>query len=273
MISGESLSTNRPRKNRPLKKGEAFGCTEKRRKISRVRRVVMGSALACLMVALLVGGRQVIRWADEWTEIQQITVVGLDRVSRDEIITRLALPPYASLLSVEPDLLSRRLESHPWIGSVMFDRVLPHSLVVQVNERQPAAVLGSAKEPYFLDVEGYLLPGGKTQEGATLPIVEGLTSKFMIQNQDEGHRRAKQGIHIAALLSQQFSGRPRIDVSQPHMTIVDLPDVRFQFGREVEDQWQRFLVLYPTVKTEIKGRSQEVDLRFSQKVIFRKRTL
>jgi hypothetical protein len=118
-----------------------------------------------------------------------------------------------------------------------------------------------------------LLPGGKTQEGATLPIVEGVTSKFLTQNEAEGHRRAKQGIHIAELLSQQFPGRPRIDVSNPHTTIVDLPDVRFQFGREVEDQWQRFLVLYPTVKTTMKGRSQEVDLRFAQKVIFRKRTL
>ena len=273
MMSGESLSSKRPRKNRPLKKGVAFGDASKRPKKSRVRRVVIGSAVACLIVALVVTGRQVIRWAGEWTEIQQITVVGLDRVSREEIIRRLALPPQTSLLSVEPDLLSTRLESHPWIGSVVFDRVFPHSLIVQVSERQPAAVLGMSKEPYFLDVEGYLLPGRKPQEGMTLPIVDGVTSKFMTKHEAEGHRRAKQGIYIAGLLSQQFSGRPRIDISKPYMTIVDLPNVRFQFGREVEDQWQRFLVLYPTVQTEFKGRSQEVDLRFAQKVIFRKRTL
>jgi len=273
MISGESLSSKRPRKNRPLKKGVAFGNATKRPKKARFRRVLIGSALACLIVVVIVAGRHVSRWAGEWTEIQQITVVGLDRVSREEIITRLALPPQTSLLSVEPDLLSTRLESHPWIGSVAFDRVFPHSLVVQVSERQPAAVLGSSNEPYFLDAEGYLLPGRNAQEGATLPIVDGVTSKFMTKNEAEGHRRAKQGIHIAELLSQQFSGRPRIDVSKPHMTIVDLPNVRFQFGREVEDQWQRFLVLYPTVRAEIEGRSQEVDLRFTQKVIFRKRTL
>lgn len=273
MMTRENLSTKRPRKNRPLRKGEAFGNAINRGKISRVRRVLVGSAVACLIVAVLVAGRYVIRWADEWTEIQQITVVGLDRVTREEIITRLALPPHTSLLSLEPDLLATRLESHPWVGSVAFDRVFPHSLVVQVAERQPAAVLGSSKEPYFLDAEGYLLPGGKSQEDKTLPIVEGVTSKFMIQNAAEGHQRAKQGIHIADLVSQQFQGRPRIDVSKPHTTIVDLPGVRFQFGREVEDQWQRFLVLYPTVKTNIEGRSQEVDLRFSQKVIFRKRTL
>ncbi len=273
MITGEKLSAKRPRKNRPLKKGEAFGNGIKGKTKSRVRRLVIGSALVCLIVAVVVGGRQVIRWAGEWTEIQQITVLGLDRVSREEVVTRLALAPHTSLLAVETDQLATQVESHPWIGSVAFDRVFPHSLVVQVTERKPAAVLGSSNEPYLLDAEGFLLPKGKPQEGGTLPIVDGVTSKFMTQNEAEGHRRAKQGIHIAELLSQQFSGRPRIDVSKPHMTIVDLPNVRFQFGREVEDQWQRFLVLYPTVKTEIEGRSQEVDLRFAQKVIFRKRTL
>jgi hypothetical protein len=273
MMPGEKLSSKRPRKNRPLKKGEAFGNAIKGQKPSRVRRVVMGSVLAGLIVVVVVVGRQVIRWAGEWTEIQQITVLGLDRVSREEIVTRLALAPHTSLLSVEPDQLATRLESLPWIGSVAFDRVFPHSLVVQVSERQPAAVLGTSNEPYLLDADGYLLPKGKPQEGVTLPIVDGVTSKFMTQNEAEGHRRAKQGIHIAGLLSQQFSGRPRIDVSKPHTTIVDLPNMRFQFGREVEDQWQRFLVLYPTVRTEIEGRSQEVDLRFAQKVIFRKRTL
>ena len=273
MISGERRSPIRPRKNRSLKKGDAVGNGIKRRKISRVRRVVVGSVIACLIVVITLAGRKVIRWAGEWTEIQQITVVGLDQVTREEILTRLALPPQTSLLSFEPNLFSTRLESHPWIGSVVFDRVFPHSLIIQVSERQAAAVLGTSKEPYFLDADGYLLPGGKTQGVTTLPIVDGVTSKFMTQNEAEGHRRAKQGIHIAGLLSQQFSGRPRIDVSQPYITVVDLPGIRFQFGREVEDQWQRFLVLYPTVKTGMQGRSQEVDLRFAQKVIFRKRTL
>ncbi|HNP28190.1 MAG TPA: FtsQ-type POTRA domain-containing protein [Nitrospirales bacterium] len=240
---------------------------------SRVRRVVIGCVLACLLAGIVVGGRQVIQWADEWTEIQQISVVGLDRVSRDEILTRLALPPQTGLFSVDPEELSARLNAHPWISSVTFERVFPHSLVIQVTERRPAAVFGSPTEPYYLDAEGYLLPKGKKPEGTTLPIVEGVTAKFITQHEEEGHRRAKEGIHIAELLAQKFSGRPRVDVSQPHTTIVDLPDIRFHFGREVEDQWQRFLVLYPTVKDKIEGRSQEVDLRFAQKVIFRKRTL
>lgn len=270
---GEDSSSKRPRKNRPLKRRDSFGSKEKLRKQSPVRRVVVGSLLACLIVTIMLGARSAVQWVNEWTEIQQLTVVGLDRLSREEITGQLNLPPRSSLWSIDPEHLSGQLETHPWIRSVTFDRVLPHLLVVQVEERRPAAVLRESKKAYFLDVEGHLLPGETGKKSQALPILEGMTSKFFTQQIDESHRRAKQGIHLAELLSEHFSGRPKVNVAHAHRTIVDLPRIRVHFGQEPERQWERFLVLYPTVKDTIERKSQEVDLRFSQKVILRKRTL
>jgi len=155
---GESFSGHQPRKNRPLRRGDVVGRKDKLRKKSPVRRVVVGSLLACLIVIIMIGGRTAIRWVNEWTEIQSITVLGLDRLSREEITATLNLSSDSSLWSIDTDDLSSQLETHPWIRSVIFDRVLPHSLVVQVEERQPAAVLRASKESYFLDAEGFLLP-------------------------------------------------------------------------------------------------------------------
>ena len=173
-------------------------------------------------------------------------LVRRDRLSRDEIITRLNLPPDSSLWSIDIDRLSAQVEAHPWIRSITFDRVFPHSLAVQVEERQPAAVLGSSKKGYFLDAEGHLLPGEPAKASRALPVLEGMSSKFFNEHLEESHRRAKQGIHLAELLSEHFSGRPRVNVAHAHTTIVDLPRIRFQFGQEAERQWQRFLVLYPS---------------------------
>ncbi|MDH5429910.1 MAG: FtsQ-type POTRA domain-containing protein [Nitrospirota bacterium] len=267
------LSSKQPRKNRPLKRGDGVRRSEKIRKTSPIRRVVMGSLLAGLIVGVVIGGRTAIRSVNAWTKIQQVTIVGLERLSREEITAELNLPSDSSLWSIDMDQLKGQLEAHPWIRSVTFDRVLPHSLIVQVEERQPAALLRAAKATYFLDGEGHLLPGETTKAGEALPVLEGMTSKFFTQHQDESHRRAKQGIHLAELLSERFPGRPTVNVAHPHTTIVDLPRFRFQFGQEVDQQWERFLVLYPTVKDAIERQSQEVDLRFSQKVILRKRTL
>ena len=270
---GEAVSSQQPRKNRPLTRGESFGKKEKLRKKSPLRRVVVGSMFVCLIVMIMIGGRSAVRSVNEWTEIQQLTILGLDRLSREEIIAKLNLPTHSSLWSIDTADLSEQLEVHPWIRSVTFDRVLPHSLIVQVEERQPAAVLRASKESFFLDAEGFLLPGETAKAGQALPVLEGMTLKFFSQQKDESHRRAKHGIHLAELLSERFSGRPKVNVAHAHTTIVDLPLIRVQFGREADRQWERFLVLYPTVKETIERQSQEVDLRFSQKVILRKRTL
>jgi len=273
MSFGEAFSSKQPRKNRPLKRGDSLGKKEKLRKKSPVRRVVVGSLLACLIVIVMIGGRSAVRSVNEWTKIQQLTILGLDHLSREEVTVQLNLSPDSSLWSIDIDHLSDQLEAHPWIRSITFDRVFPHSLAVQVEERQPAAVLGASKKGFFLDEEGHLLPGetGKASQG--LPVLEGISSQFFNEHLDESHRRAKQGIHLAELLSEHFSGRPRVNVAHAHTTVVDLPRIRVQFGQEPERQWERFLVLYPTVKDTIERQSKEVDLRFSQKVILRKRTL
>lgn len=268
----DDFPSQQPRKNRPLKSGESFGRKEKSHKSSPFRRVVVGSLLACLIVGLMIGGRSAVRWVNEWTKIQEVTVLGLDRLSREEIIATLNLSPESSLWSIDIDHLSGQLQGHPWIRSITFDRVFPHSLAVQVAERHPAAVLDAAKKDYFLDMEGHLLPGETGKASQSLPVVEGLTSKFFTEHEEEGHRRAKQGIYLAELVSQRFPGQPRVNVAHAHTTVVDFPRIRFQFGQESEQQWQRFLVLYPTVKDTIGRQSQEVDLRFAQKVILRKRT-
>ncbi len=263
----------RPRKNRTLNHGESSHREKRARTRSPIRRVVMGGLLACLLAIVVIGGREGIEGIRHWTEIQQITVIGLDHISRQDIVTRLAIAPDESLLFIDSDTLSEQLTLHPWIRSVTFDRVFPHTLVVDVTEREPAAVFESSQSPQLLDAEGYRLPGKVTKQDNTLPIVFGISSSHWNTSPGGGSQRAKRGIHLAKLLSHHFPGRPRVDVSHAYTTIVELPHVRFQFGPEAEPQWERFMVLFPTLKDEFGKRPKEVDLRFPQKIILRQRTL
>ncbi|MDR4493915.1 MAG: cell division protein FtsQ/DivIB [Nitrospirales bacterium] len=262
-----------PRKNRPLKQGEALSRDVKKNKPSRVRRGLMGFAIVVFVGGGLYVGQRLMVLATEWTEVQQVAVMGLNRLTKEEVLDKLAMPQPASLLWLSTDELASRIQAHPWIDVVEVDRVFPHSLVVQVTEREPAAILRAPKESVMLDSAGHVLPGELPAEVKRLPVVQGLTAQSVAALGSEGHPRAKQGIRIAHLLAQYFSGRPQVNVSEPYTTVVDLPTVRFQFGQNAEEQWQRFLVLYPTIKSEMDRQAQEVDLRFSQKVILRKRTM
>ena len=263
----------RPRKNRPLKQGEPISRSRQQQERSSFRRVLIGIVVLGGLSGAVYGGQQLVTWATEWTEVQHVSVMGLNRLTREAVQEKMSLPQTASLLWISTDELASQVRTHPWVEAVEVDRVFPHSLVVQVTEREPAAVLRGTKETVLLDATGHLLPGNVSAEAKRLPVVKGLTAQAVTALGSEGHPRAKQGIRIAQLLAQYFSGRPEVNVSEPYITVADLPKVRFQFGQNVEEQWQRFLVLYPTIKSEMDSYPQEVDLRFSQKVILRKRTL
>ncbi|MFA9561084.1 MAG: hypothetical protein ACERKU_02005, partial [Nitrospirota bacterium] len=57
---GGAFSSHRPRNNRPLKRGDSVGRKGKKHKQSPVRRVVVGSLLACLIVVIVIGGRSMV---------------------------------------------------------------------------------------------------------------------------------------------------------------------------------------------------------------------
>lgn len=256
-----------------MKQGEALSRDEKNKQSSPIRRSLMGIVILAILGGVGFGGQRLVTWATEWTEVQHVAVMGLNRLTKEEVLGKLAMPQPASLLWLSTDELASRVQVHPWIDVVEVDRVFPHSLVVQVTEREPAAILRAPKESVMLDSAGHVLPGELSAEAKRLPVVQGLTAQSVTALGSEGHPRAKEGIRIAHLLAQYFSGRPQVNVSEPYTTVVDLPTVRFQFGQNAEEQWQRFLVLYPTIKSEMDRYAQEVDLRFSQKVILRKRTM
>ena len=266
-------STKRPRRNRAVKKGEVIGRDQSQGKRSTFRVWVIGLMVFLIGGTAFYGGRQLVTWVLKWTEVQHVSVVGLNRLTREEVLAKINIPQGASLLSLSTPELAERVQDHPWVEEVEVNRVFPASLVVNVTERKPAALLRTSGETVLLDAGGHVLPGKLPSDAKTLPVVEGLTLQSVADHGRGGHPRAKQGVLIARLLAPYFSGRLQVNVSKPQATVVDLPQVRFQFGKNVEEQWQRFLVLYPTIKPEIEGRSQEVDLRFSQKVILRKRTL
>ena len=54
-----------------------------------------------------------------WATIHNFSVMGTDRVQREEVLALLDLPPQASLFAVKPDSLAQRVETHPWVATAI----------------------------------------------------------------------------------------------------------------------------------------------------------
>lgn len=205
------------------------------------------------------------------TTVQHVTIVGLKELERTDILAKLNLLPETSLFHIQADSIIADLKSLPWVRNAAVERIFPHTLAIRIDEREPAAIWQSKNVRYVLDSQAAVLSTVTHDEFSGLPMVMGIPEDFVRSANDDIRKHIRDGIRVGSFLSREFDGVPTIYVDHPSMIVADTQDLRFQFQDAIEVQWQRFQVLYPSIETQITSEATEIDLRYSGKVILRKR--
>ena len=241
-----------------------------------LRRVTIVAGVAAAGWGLVVGGRAAGPMIERWLEVTTVTVEGIHRIPRQQVLDQLHLGTGNSIVQVETAELKRRLEAHPWVKEATVTRVPLHEVHVVIVERVPAAVLQSGAANYLSDDEGYVLANLGAADEEALPMLTGI-DVGKLERGDTGLRQGvKHGIELARLVGNAFEGRLQIDAANPDSLIASVRGVHFQFGQErLSDQWERFQRIKPSLKTlTFDGQGHgpnEVDLRYDQRVIVRER--
>ena len=251
----------RPRRGRTTK-------SRRGRKGSR-RWVFVSAMVGGLVLIGLVVYQQVPSALAGLITIQRVTVSGLDQVPHREILSLLALPPNSTLLSVDGDELERRVEAHPRIAGATVGRLLPHTLTIVVAERQPAALFKHAGGEFVLDKDGVVLSIASSKAFPHLPVLSGLNVAKLLEGNLAQGERIRDGILAAQLVREHFASNLRVVLDHPQYVEVVADKVVFQFSRDLEASWQRYVTLQPTIQTGLSGKRQEIDLRYAGKVIVR----
>ena len=138
-------------------------------------------AAAALSAALSLGAWQAWRWATASPvfALNEIKFSGLLHAQESELIRRSGLVLGENLFRVDLPRVARAMESHPWVESALLTRRLPATLVVNIEEHHPAALVQlGEKSMYVLDEEGRLFKRAAAEDGLDLPIVTGLSRQM-----------------------------------------------------------------------------------------------
>ncbi len=105
--------------------------------------------------------------------ITAITVQGNHRVSADQIRAATGLALGDNVFAAQLDHAATGVRSNPWVADVDIHRVLPHTIAVEVHEREAAAVveLGGL---YLVDNDGHPFKRLDEADGAGLPVITGI---------------------------------------------------------------------------------------------------
>lgn len=234
----------------------------------------------CLTVAGFVGvfllARELGPLMKEWFVVRQVTIEGLDHLTRRDVTERLALKPDTTLYSLNPGWLADRLRQHPWVKDASVSLVPFHEVRVTIAERSPAAVVRTMAEYVLVDDDGYVLTRLGPKDDPSLPMIAGINARALIEGKPEARQAVKAGAALARMMVHALGGRPEVNVAHLSNLVATVHGVTFQFNASsMDQQWQRFLQMRAALRDvafdQESERSQQIDLRYMDRVIVRGR--
>jgi cell division protein FtsQ len=119
------------------------------------------------------------------------------------------------VFSTDLDTVVAEVRANPWIASAVAHRELPHTLVIDVREHEPAALvdLGGL---YLVDADGHPFKRAElgADDGAGLPVITGLDRTAFVTN-PQGSAAAIRG--ALATLGRWRSEPERPSVGEIHL--------------------------------------------------------
>ncbi|MEJ0091542.1 MAG: FtsQ-type POTRA domain-containing protein [Limisphaerales bacterium] len=221
--------------------------------------------------------------------IQSIEVQTDGVIAPEQLRRWTNVKPGANLIALDLASVKRNLELVPVIDTVSIERVLPHTLMIRVTEREPVAQVnvptagmadGIAYHVFQLDMNGFVMKPldprlrviPLSQMSAQLPEIKGLN---MLELQP-GHRAESPQVQAALQLIGAFDHSPMtglvdlrsVDVSRTGVIVAKTgqgSEITFALGN-MEQQLARWRGIYDFGKKMNKGDIATADLAVSNNV-------
>jgi cell division protein FtsQ len=186
--------------------------------IWRVTRLVSSSfvKVSCLLIGLaiislsfLAGYQYLLNWP--YLKLEGVEITGVDFRTKHELLKMSRLNTSMSLLALNMKEIKKNLERHPWVRLVKLEKRFPHTLVIEVEEEEPWAVVLMDKL-YYMDRWGKIFKAVEETENVDYPIITGIPS---------GAERQKGPLKMASdilrILEKEEDVWNRKDISEIHV--------------------------------------------------------
>jgi cell division protein FtsQ len=154
--------------------------------------------------------------------VDQIRVSGNQETSEIDILDRLELDGWTSLIGFDAAKARERIAALPWVQSVAVRKVYPDEIEVRVEERKPFAIWQHGKDLTIVERSGNVIVPFSGARHVTLPLVIGLgapekAAEFIekVKNYPELAARIKSYIRI---------GERRWDLRLENGVTIKLPE-------------------------------------------------
>lgn len=170
-------------------------------------------------------------------DIKQIEIHGISHAPKSEILNLLKDIKGKMILRVDNNELEKMLITHPWIRKAKVNRILPDTLIVDIDEQQAEALI-QLGHIYLVNEAGEVFKRALSYEMADLPLITGISRLSFLEGAKKAQNRIQKA--LTALRYYQKENRPqvgKINIGQSDEITFFLKTnkVEFHFGSEITD--------------------------------------
>ena len=141
----------------------------------RLFRVLGNSAVFVCIMAIIIGiGAYIyLHPANILFPVKQVVFKGNKHLSDEELMGLTGIDFRKSLITISNREVSQRLLKSPWVLSVNVKKEFPETLLLEIKEKEPFALLDMNGHLFLIDEEGQLLEEMKDSSIPFLPVITG----------------------------------------------------------------------------------------------------
>jgi cell division protein FtsQ len=208
--------------------------------------------------------------------IRELKIKTGPRVSEAEVRMLANLREGDNILGFRLADCVQAIQIHPWVKRASVMRELPDRVVIEVQERRPAALIALGAL-YYVDEDGEVFKKALPGDDLNYPVLSGIGLREEVEDKAEADRLIQLGLKLAKLAqgSRMF---PLSEVSEIYLdraegaTVVRTEDgMRIRFGQDkFEDKWSRLEQTLVKLRDEA-PKVAELDLNFEGRATIRLR--
>ncbi len=132
--------------------------------------------------------------------LDRIEVNPLKKLHREDVIALAGVKPGDDMLTMKLQRIGEQLMKNPWVENVRVRRYFPHTLTIEIAEREPVAVLNMGYL-YYLDGKGDVFKPLTEGDRLDYPVLTGISEDDMWKDPAGSKEALKEALDLIRLLS------------------------------------------------------------------------
>ena len=203
-----------------------------------------------------------VKFLNRQFSIKEIIVSGNYHLDRDDIVKSINIRKGDQLLNVQFKDIDETLRQNPWIKNVSLKKQLPGTLLIDIKEAVPKALLRIKKKLYLIGRDGGILERINGDSMLFLPVINEISQK--------NRKGISEALKLVDVLMKRnvFADRESVEIGLASYGLnmsIDGELIKVGYGKYSE-KYDRWIELEPEIRKK-NVPIKYVDIRFKDAVI------